>query len=234
MDPELFEYLCTFLTEERLATFERVLNLRTRHITVAFDNLYKQHNISACLRSCDCFGIQDVHVIESRNPFEPNREIALGAMNWLTTIRHRDEYSGSNDCLRHLREAGYRIVATSPLAEFGSVRDLDISEKTAILFGNEKVGLSDELFEAADECVRIPMSGFTESFNISVAVAITLYEFTERIRQQTDDWVLSPEEKQVLREDWVRKTIGWKLQSYIRRFEQDRRLDTSTDDPSGT
>ncbi len=222
MDAELFEYLCSFLTPERLEKFERVLSLRTRHLTVVFENLHHQHNISACMRRCDCFGVQDVHAIESRNQFEPNGEIALGATNWTTAHRYRGEHSAAADCVQQLRKAGYRIVATSPLAKDAAICDLDVSEKIALFFGNEKTGLSNEVLSAADDCVCIPMSGFTESFNISVAVAISLYDLTGRIRQQVANWALRDDEKQVLREEWVQKTIGWKLESYIRRFEQDR------------
>ncbi|MFK7818022.1 MAG: TrmH family RNA methyltransferase [Planctomycetaceae bacterium] len=218
MDPELFQYLCGFLTAERMDTFDRVLAQRTRFLTVGFENLYRPHNMSACVRSCDCFGVQDVHVIESRNQFEPNSQIARGATNWTTVVR----YTSGQDCIRSLRENGYRIVATSPHAEHRSVRNLKISSPTAVLFGNEKEGLSPDVIDAADECVRIPMWGFTESFNISVAVAITLYEIADEVRQAGNDWALSEPEIQTLREDWVEKSLGWKLDSYLRRFEEDR------------
>jgi tRNA (guanosine-2'-O-)-methyltransferase len=218
MDPDLFQYLCSFLTSERLATFDQVLSQRTRFLTVGFENLYRPHNMSACIRSCDCFGVQDVHVMESVNQFRPNSEIAKGATNWTTVFRH----SSTTDCIRHLRAQGFHIVATSPQAEHKSVRTLKIKSPTAVLFGNEKNGLSPEAIEAADECVRIPMSGFSESFNISVAVAITLYEIADKVRQSRDDWSLSAEEIQSLREDWVQTSLGWKLESYVRRFEEDR------------
>ena len=77
------------------------------------------------------------------------------------------------------------------------------------------------MYEAVDGCVRIPMSGFTESFNISVAVAVALYEVTERLRAGRDDWSLTSEEKEQLRVEWLKKTLGWKLQPYTHRYYQD-------------
>ena len=223
MEPALFEYLSSFLTPERLAGFERVLDRRTRFLTVAFENLYHQNNASACIRSCDCFGVQDVHSIESRNQFEPNHEIALGAGNWTTVIRHRDSDNASQDCIKHLRGQGYRIVATSPDPENLSLREATLTEKTAVFFGNEHDGLSDSILAAADERVCIPMSGFTDSFNISVAAAITLYELTRNAPTDHPDWALTESEKQTLREDWVQKSLGWKLPSYLKRYKDDRR-----------
>lgn len=221
MDSELFDYLCSFLTPDRLAGFERVLNLRTRFLTFAFEDLYHQRNVSACIRSCDCFGVQDVHVIEDGNHFRPNRQIALGSHNWITVHRHCGE-NPTTACLNKLRGDGYRIVATSPRAEHASVRDLELSGKTAIFFGSEKPGLSEPVFEAADECVRIPMSGFTESFNVSVSAAIMLYELTERLRSERSDWQLTEEEKQELRVKWVQYSMGAKLDAIVQRYEQDR------------
>lgn len=222
MQPELFDYLCSFLTPQRLDGFERVLEQRTRFLTVVLEDLYQPHNASACLRSCDCFGVQDVHVIETENEFAPNVDVALGASKWTTVRRHRHPETALTDCIKHLREHGYRLVATSPRPDAGSVRDLPLNQKTALFFGTEKDGLSPDVFRAADDVVRIPMLGFTESFNISVAVAIALYELTTRLRQQLrTDWGLSEAEKHALRIDWVKKSLGSKLEPCTRRFFED-------------
>ncbi len=221
MEQGLYDYLIGLLTPERLAGFERVLSLRTRFLTLAFEDLYHQRNISACIRSCDCFGVQDVHVIEGETRFKPNSQIALGAANWVTVKRYHGSEDPTRDCIDQLRASGFRIVATSPRVGHQSVRDLPLSEKTAIFFGTEKHGLSDQVFENADECVRIPMSGFTESFNISVSAAIVLYELTERLRSERDDWQLTEDEKQTLRAQWVEYSLGPKLDSLLRRYERD-------------
>ena len=220
MDPGLFEYLNSFLTEERKAAFERVLSTRTRFLTVVLEDLHHQHNASACLRSCDCFGLQDVHIVERTNEFRPNAEIARGASNWTTISRYRYMANPVETCVDQLRSAGYRVVGTSPRDEFPSIRELPFDQKTAIVFGNEHRGLSDQMYEAVDGCVRIPMVGFTESFNISVAVAVALYEATGRLREGRDDWQLTDEEKQELRIEWLKTTLGWKLQPYTQRYTE--------------
>lgn len=222
MDPELFEYLCGFLSERRLALFERVLARRTRRLTVVLEDLFHSHNSSACIRSCDCFGVQDVHVVESTNGFAPSNNIAAGSTNWTTVHRHQNWPDAPNDWIQHLRDEGYQLVATTLEPSSVPIAELPIAEKTALLFGNEKVGLSKAALEAADARIRIPMVGFTESFNVSVAVAITLYDLAPRIRAAENGWQLSDAEKQALRELWVQRSIGHKLQPLIRRFNQDR------------
>lgn len=222
MDPGLFQYLNGFLTDERKAAFERVLTTRTRFLTVVLEDLHHQHNASACLRSCDCFGLQDVHIIEQANEFRPNTEIALGASNWTTISRYRYMADPVRACVDELKSSGYRIIGTSPREEFTSIREMPVDQRTAIVFGNEQRGLSDQMYDLVDDCVRIPMVGFTESFNISVAVAVALYELTGRLRDDiTIDWQLAPEEKHRLRVEWLQKTLGWKLKPYTQRYYED-------------
>ncbi len=221
MDAGLFEYLNSFLTDERKAAFERVLSARTRFLTVVLEDLHHQHNASACLRSCDCFGLQDVHIIERTNEFRANAEIARGASNWTTISRYRYIANPVGTCVDQLRSADYRVIGTSPCEEFSSIRDLPLDQKTAIVFGNEHRGLSAKMYDAVDACVRIPMVGFTESFNISVAVAVALYEVTGRLRESRDDWQLTDKEKQELRIEWLKTTLGWKLKPYTQRYAED-------------
>ncbi len=223
MEPALFDYLCGFLTPERLAGFERVLSQRTRYLTVVLEDLHHQHNASACLRSCDCFGVQDLHIIEQANEFLPNTEIALGATNWTTAKRYRsrDSIDPAGECVQELKANGYRLVGTCPRAE-KTISELPLDSKTAIIFGNEKSGMTESMLELVDQTVRIPMVGFTESFNLSVAVAVALYDLAGRLRRLPVDWSLSDEEKHTLRIDWVKKTIGWKLHSYTKRYHEDQ------------
>lgn len=221
MEPGLFQYLNSFLTDERKAAFERVLAARTRFLTVVLEDLHHQHNASACLRSCDCFGVQDMHIIEQSNEFRPNAEIALGATNWTTISRYRYMADPVETCVSDLRSAGYRIIGTSPSVEHSSIEELPLDQKTALVFGNESRGLTGQMCDLADDCVRIPMVGFTESFNISVAVAVALYELTGRLRRERDDWQLTEGEKDVLRIEWLEKTLGWKLKPYVQRYYED-------------
>ncbi|MCK4543523.1 MAG: TrmH family RNA methyltransferase, partial [Spirochaetales bacterium] len=111
---DLINYLIGFITPERHARMQAVLAKRTRYLTVVLEDLYQAHNASAVLRSCDGFGVQDVHIVEGRNSFRVNEEIALGTAQWLTLHRYKGRQNNSREAVKTLRKQGYRIVATSP------------------------------------------------------------------------------------------------------------------------
>jgi len=205
---ELYEYLCKFITEKRRKRFEEVISLRTRHITVILEDIYQSHNASAVLRTCDCFGIQDVHIIENRNPYKINPDIALGSTNWLSLHNYQEKENNSFDCLQNLKNKGYSIVATNPHKNDCLLEELDITHKTAIMFGTEKDGLSEIAIQQADAYVKIPMCGFTESFNISVSAAITMYSINEKLRKSDILWQLTQDEKIELLINWATNTIS--------------------------
>jgi len=207
-DKKLFEYLTQFVTDEKIEIFRKVLNQRTRHITVVLEDIYQPHNASAVLRSCDGFGIQDVHIIENRNYFEVNKGVTIGSDKWLTINRyHQLKVNNSALCMNRLRNEGYRIIATTPHKNDYDLPDLPISEKVAVFFGAEKEGLSQYVLDEADDYVKIPMYGFSESFNISVSVALTLYDLTSRLRKLNLNWQLNEKEKFDLLLEWVKKSI---------------------------
>jgi len=194
--------------EKRNKLMDHVLNDRTRYITVALENIYQPHNASAVLRSCDCFGVQDVHIIENSYGYELNPHVSLGAAQWLNLYRHNLLDNNTVECIDGLKKDGYRIVATTPEPNAVSIHDFDVTKgKFALLFGTEKFGLTPEAFAMADEYIRIPMYGFTESFNISVSVSLCLFHFTERIRKENADWQLSEEERTDIYLEWFRNTI---------------------------
>ena len=203
----LCEFFRNLKLEKRTELMDRVLNDRTRYITVALENIYQPHNASAVLRSCDCFGVQDVHIIENSYQYELNPHVSLGAAQWLNLHRHNTLENNTSDCLTNLKNEGYRIVATTPDPKAVSIHDFDVKKgKFALLFGTEKFGLTPEAFAMADEFIRIPMYGFTESFNISVSVSLCLFHFTERIRAEKADWKLSVEEQTDIYLQWYRNT----------------------------
>ena len=203
----LCEFFRNLKLEKRTELMDRVLNDRTRYITVALENIYQPHNASAVLRSCDCFGVQDVHIIENSYQYELNPHVSLGAAQWLNLHRHNRLDNNTSDCLTNLKNEGYRIVATTPDPKAVSIHDFDVKKgKFALLFGTEKFGLTPEAFAMADEFIRIPMYGFTESFNISVSVSLCLFHFTERIRAEKADWKLSVEEQTDIYLQWYRNT----------------------------
>jgi len=206
MSSELVEYLSSFVSARRLDTFEKVLGYRTRYISIVCEDIYQNHNASAVLRTCECFGIQDIHIIEQRNSFEINSEIALGASNWLTLHRYV-ESSDPSGVIKNLRSKGYRIVATTP-QQGTKLSDFDIGKgPVSIVFGTEKDGLSPVIERLADEFVSIDMYGFTKSFNVSVSAGIILHFMRLKLMQSGINWQLTEQEKLQLKLEWLRKTV---------------------------
>lgn len=202
-DRKLLEHLETYLTENRKKRFKDVLAQRTRHFSVAIEDVYNMHNTSAVLRSCDVFGIQDVHIIEAENQLQIDREIALGAQKWVD-LHH---YNSASKCIEALRKKGYKIVATSPHEKDLTLNEFDITTPACIFFGRETVGLSDAILNQADSCLTIPMYGFSESLNISVSAAIILQNLSSKLKQSEINWQLSEDEQLEKQIDWCKKTI---------------------------
>jgi len=205
---KLLEHITAFITEDRRARFTEVLKQRTRHMTIILEDIYQPHNASAVLRSCDCFGIQDVHIIENRNKYEVNPDVALGSAKWLTLYKYNKTQSNTVSCLQSLKEKGYRIVATSPHKDDFTPATLPIAKPFALLFGTELQGLSEEALANADEFIRIPMFGFTESLNISVSAAILLHSLTLRLRNSEVDWALNSQEQTDILIRWAAATVS--------------------------
>lgn len=200
----LYEQATQFFSENKRTLFDRLAPLRTRHISVVLEDIYQSHNASAVLRSCDCFGVQDVHVVEARNPFNPAGDVAVGSSKWVDYYR----YNSIQDVYRNLHAKGYRIVATLPHENDTMIGDLDISQPTALVFGTELTGLTQEAIDGADAYVKIPMYGFTESFNISVCAALSLFSLTERMRRDTTlQWRLSDDDLLDLKLHWAMQAV---------------------------
>ena len=207
MDKKLLAYLEGYLTEKRKALFKKVLEDRTRHFTVVLEDIFQPHNASAVVRTCDIFGIQDVHAIENKYNNKISRHVAKGSQKWLSYNRYRDDRDNTKSCLASLKEKGYQIIATTPHNDSCLLQDFDVTKKSAFVFGVESEGVSETVIENADGFLKIPMVGFTESLNISVAAAIILQEVTSKLRNSEVDWKLSDEEKQMLYFNWVKTTI---------------------------
>ncbi|KGL61050.1 MULTISPECIES: RNA methyltransferase [unclassified Polaribacter] len=207
MDEKLLKYFEGYLTENRKALFKKVLEDRTRHFTVVLEDIFQPHNASAVIRTCDIFGIQDVHAIENKYTNKVSRHVAKGSQKWITSKRYKSDANNTQICLNTLREKGYQIIATTPHNNSGLLQDFDVTKKSAFVFGVEAEGVSNYVKDNADGFLKIPMVGFTESLNISVAAAIILQDVTTKLRMSNVDWKLSEEEKEILYLDWVRKTI---------------------------
>jgi tRNA (guanosine-2'-O-)-methyltransferase len=203
VDIAYLDFLENILTENRKERFLNVLKNRTRHFTVAVEDVFQMHNTSAVMRSCEVFGIQELNVIEQRFGKRIDKEIAMGAQKWVD-INAFDSITG---CLDNLQSRGYQIIATTPHEDDCLLDDFDISKPSALFFGTERDGLSEEILNRADGFLKIPMVGFTESLNISVSAAIIIQNLTERLRKSNIKWQLSEEEIVEKRLQWAKNTI---------------------------
>lgn len=205
---KLVHYLSQFVAEERLNLFVKVLENRTRYITVVLEDIYQTQNASAVLRTCDCFGLQDIHIIENQNRFKVNARVTLGSTKWVDLHRYKSLENNTPQALASLKEKGYRIVATIPDPNAVSLDNFDLAKgKTALVFGSEKPGISSQVEYLADEFLTIPMVGFTESLNISVSAATILYQLTSSLRKSDIDWQLTTQERDEVLLNWLRRHI---------------------------
>ena len=205
---DLIHFLEDFVTEKRAGLFDKVLNQRTRYITVVLEDIYQSQNASAVLRTSDCFGIQDVHIIENKNEYTINPDVALGSSQWLSMYKYNTQKHNTLNAINLLKQNGYRIIATTPHTDDINLNNFDLNKgKAALFFGTELHGLSDTVIENADEYLKIPMYGFTESFNISVSAALILHHLTEKLRKSEINWKLTEKEKDELKLEWLKLTI---------------------------
>lgn len=207
---ELTAYMNTFMRDERRDKLNHVLDNRTTHFCVAMEDLFYERNSGAIIRTADGYGIQNIHVIEPRDSFKSKvtNIISKGAEKWVTKTQHDDIKNGAKMCIDELRSQGYQIVATSPHKDGHTIHDFDISKKSAFFLGAEKTGISDIVMEEADDYIAMPIYGFTESYNVSVANGILLHELINRLRKSDVDWHLSEEERNDLFLDWTMKSIN--------------------------
>jgi tRNA (guanosine-2'-O-)-methyltransferase len=209
MEPKLIQYLSEFVTPERLTLFNKILSLRTNYLTVVLEDIYQAQNASAAVRTADCFGIQNVHVIENKHIFNFHPDVVRGASNWVTVNRYNRTEMNTPEAIARLRGEGYRIVVATPHNHDVDLEEFDLTKgKAAIVFGCERPGLTDIAMNEADEYMKIPMVGFTESLNVSVSVAVTLHHLTHQLRNHSSiDWHLTGSEKQKVMLDWLRQSI---------------------------
>ncbi len=211
----LLDYLQNFITEERKQRFSEIISQRTNHFTVAMEDVFQMHNTSAVVRTCEVFGVQQAHSIEGRYGKRLDEKIAMGAQKWVDVFRYDD----TQKCIDTLREKGYQIVATTPHQDAYLLNDFDISKKSAFFFGTEKEGLSEQVLSQADTYLKIPMVGFTESLNISVAVAIVLQQLTDKLRRSNIKWQLTEEERYRILEQWTKVSVR-NVKDVMKRYEE--------------
>ncbi len=208
MQKDLIQYLGKFIKERRFDLLNKTVKNRTKYITVVLEDIFQPQNASAVLRSCDCFGIQDVHIIENKNEYRINPDVVRGASKWLNLYRYNEKKENTISTIKKLKEQGYRIIATTPHGNDVCLNEFDINKgKFALMFGSEMPGLTRTAMENADEFLKIDMFGFTESFNISVSAAICLHHLSWRLRNSKLNYKLSETEQNELMLYWLRKTI---------------------------
>lgn len=203
----LLQYLTDFVTESRIQRMKDVASKRTRHITVVLEDIYQSHNAAAVLRSCDCAGIQDVHIIENTYEFAPSKDVSIGADKWLDLHFYKGTNNNTTDCLYKLKKAGYTICATTPHQPSIPINDLDLTSPIALVFGTEKTGLSSDALTLADQRVFLPMSGFSESLNISVTVALFIFSLTNKLALLPHEWKLPEYQQEELLIRWLINSI---------------------------
>lgn len=203
VDIDYLNYLEGFLTDNRKEKFLKVLSSRTNHFTVAIEDVFQLHNTSAVMRSCEVFGVQQLNVVEEKFGKSIDKEIAMGAQKWVDVNR----YESISNCVESVKNKGYQIIATTPHENDCLMDDFDITKPSALFFGTERDGLSEEVMKNADGFLKIPMVGFTESLNISVSAAIILQNLMHRLRNSDVNWQLSEEEMLEKRIQWAKSSI---------------------------
>jgi tRNA (guanosine-2'-O-)-methyltransferase len=211
------EILTRHVTDRRLRRMEEILAQRSRWIATVVEDIYQPHNGSAVLRSCDAFGVQDVHIIENRNRYHVNPGVELGTAQWLSLYRYTagvpagattDPEEQTRTAVATLHRLGYRVAAMTPHRDDTLLPDLDLTRgPVALLFGSEKEGLSPTALELADEYVRIPMRGFVESLNISVSAAVSMESLSRRLRSSSIAWALSERDRLTILARWLRRSV---------------------------
>jgi tRNA (guanosine-2'-O-)-methyltransferase len=198
------------LTAHRRERMEQTAARRTNHVRLVVQDVHQPHNVSACIRSAEAFGVQNIDVVTLSTKFNAST-VARGVDEWVTISKHETV----DDCVSRLHQKGYRVAAAFPHGKAVSLPELPIDQPIAVVFGNEHEGLATQWRDQADVCFTIPMFGIVESLNISVCAAITLHELTTRARiaMPPEKFYLSEDERQTLLNQWICRQIStWPLQ----------------------
>jgi tRNA (guanosine-2'-O-)-methyltransferase len=201
---EVLSLLAPYVSEQRTARIDRVLADRTYSLAVVVEGIVDTGNVAAVMRTADAFGVQAFHAIDMAGGYKHSKRTAQGAEKWLDRRRWRDVAS----CVEHLRTTGYRLAGAHLDPSAVAVDDVDFSVPTAVVFGNELGGLSDELLESCDLTITVPMAGFVQSLNVSVAAAICLWQaHHDRVQRLGAHGDLSDADRERLRAVFSMKSV---------------------------
>ena len=212
-------FLEQHISAHRLQKIKSVLAQRTRHLTVVLENLYHPENGNAVMRSVECFGLQEMYVVQEKYDWKYSLKIARGAAKWTDVHTFGHENGGAAACYQQLRERGYQLVATDPQPGSCTAQNLDISRPVALIFGTESTGVAPETLAMADARIHIPMVGFTESFNISVSAGILLAQLRQRLEVEVPNWQLNEVDQITIYADWLVKSVRH-ADALLRAFEK--------------
>lgn len=205
----LFQHFSQFVSDHKKSFIEKVLSQRTTQVAVVLEDIYQSQNASAVIRTCECMGVQDVHIVENKSKYHLNTRVLKGADRWMNLIRHQTKnVNNTETCFNQLREKGYRILVTDPSPDGMSIHEINpADQKLALVFGNELRGTSPYAIEHGDQKIKIPMYGFTESLNISVSAAICLNSLITKLHALGQGIGLTEAEKEIVRLIWYRKVV---------------------------
>jgi tRNA (guanosine-2'-O-)-methyltransferase len=204
MNTKLLEEFYKLIPEEKGQLFDTIAANRTNYLTVVLEEIFQEHNASAIIRTCDCFGIQELHVIEKENQYKVQRDIARGANKWVDMFNYNLGNDPIRDCFTALKKRGYRLAALTPDAT-ETIETISLDQPIALVFGTEWEGISETVRNEVDTQIKIPMYGFTESFNVSVSVALTLQALRRRLETEQIDWRFSEEMQTLIKLRWCQK-----------------------------
>jgi tRNA (guanosine-2'-O-)-methyltransferase len=196
------------LSDHKRQLFERKIQHRTRHFSLALEDMMKTQNASALMRTADAFGVQRVDIYDKNERFNVSSGISKGVEKWLdTSFFNTYNEGGVAEWAELLKSSGRKLYVTALNASAKPLHDIDATIPATICFGNEQEGASEELLKHADEVIYIPMKGFVESFNVSVSCGIVLHHLTHKMEEAGIARGLSQEDEITTKIDWALRTI---------------------------
>lgn len=200
---KIFQHLQQFLTDERLEKINHFAPESSDFVLPVIEDVFQFRNAAAIVRSVEACGFHKIIAMESEHEFNPNLRVTKGAETWVEV----EKLPHNMDSLREIKNRGYKILAVSPENNATMLSDYDLKEPVALVFGTEAAGVSEEILDFADETLAIPMYGFTQSFNVSVAAAICVYELKQKLLRSNLDYKLSEEKLWEMKVRWAMNSI---------------------------
>jgi len=217
----LYQRFCSVLTPERQQKFEQVWNQRNTCLHLVLENIYQSLNASAIVRTADAMGVQYLHVLEDEHPWEMNRKISKGAMDWMDIQRSKDP----REMMLSLKSKGFELVVTDFSPNAIDIEDYQPKRPVALVMGTELTGISDVARELADVSVVIPMSGFSQSLNVSVATGIAISQLSRKTKHLKTTFPPTDEERLDALNLWSKNAIYWSDQ-IIRDFLAENQINS--------